>query len=770
MSNLMIVESPTKARKIKSFLGPGWDVRASLGHVRDLPQRSLSVDPDTYALTYEVIPGKASTIAALRAAVKAADCVYLASDPDREGEAIAWHLQTLLRLKNPKRVTFHEITKGEVAMALAAPTTVNAALVAAQEARRALDRLVGYKVSSALRRKTGRALSAGRVQTIGVRLIVDREEAIAAFVPTDHYAVVLTFADGVDGKPWTALWDFRSLVPEGQTLWTDAAFATRVAALRDTRAVSYEETVTYSAPPPAFTTSTFQQAASNRLRLGARAAMKAAQQLFEDGYITYHRTDSAELSDVAFAAIVAYGKAHGLPVRTTKRIWKAKASAVAAQGAHEAIRPTNVALENCGLGGNLQRVYTLIRSRALASQMRDAEYDVRTLVLESREQLDGKPMTFVARGRTLRFAGWRLIDGNTKDDPAAANPVPALAPGTAARALDGQMIAKQTEPPPRYTEASLIKELEERGVGRPSTYDSIIEVIQARGYVELKERKFFPLPLGVTLIGALRTRFAFVEVAFTAAMEQHLDAIAEGTARYLDVVRDADTQLQTELTAFAGVAMEAEALETAGACPTCGIGVLTKRHRRATPGKSKKSTAFWTCSRRECTGIRSDVNGKPDLTPPIEGGQCPKCTTHVLIRHLTAGRVWWGCSGYRKGAADSCDASYPDAGGKPSLVERAPAVPGGPCPACKGGILYRRSGTRGFFWSCSHWNRARNKCAIKLADLNGKPDLASFHRCACKDGSLVRRSGPKGPFWGCSTFPKCKRTARDRDGAPELAA
>ena len=649
MANLLIVESSTKARKIAPFLGSNWNVKASVGHVRDLPKKTLAVSRPSYEIEYEIIDGKHDVVAGLRAAAKSADAVYLATDPDREGEAISWHLEQLLHLRGAKRVEFHEITKSAIQAAIASPRAIDYALVHAQEARRALDRLVGYEVSSALRRKTGRPLTAGRVQTVGLRLIVDREEEIAAFGSREHFGVTLHFDGGVGGATWTADWHIKPLLPEGEKLWMDAAFAERVAALRDVRVVGVEEKITKSSPPPPFTTSTLQQAGSNRLRLGTKKTMQLAQSLFEKGFISYHRTDSPNLSDESCDAIRDYGRAHALAILESKRTWAAKDSA---QGAHEAIRPTHIELVDArgeGATEEEQRLYELIWQRAVASQMPDALFDVRVATMQAVEQVDGKPIVFASRGKTLREAGYKALvaDDATMDakaDPATANPVPQLVDGATIRATDGKVLRKKTAPPDRYTEATLVKALEGRGVGRPSTYSSIVETIQARAYVEIRDRKFYPAEIGTTLIRALRTRFAFAEVAYTGDMELHLDQIAAGRELYVDVVRAADDQLQRELVAFADVTVEGAQLETAGVCPTCSQGELVKRVRKPRDGETKPGS-FWSCSRYpNCTAAFNDVGGKPDLTPReprVEGGVCPSCKKNQLLRHKNTRGYWW---------------------------------------------------------------------------------------------------------------------------------
>jgi DNA topoisomerase-1 len=670
VKNLLIVESPTKAKKIAPMLGPEWTVKASVGHVRDLPKSGMNVDRSTYAMTYEIIAGKETVVDGLRAAATYADAVYLGTDPDREGESIAWHLEVLLGLKDPRRVAFHEITARAVKDALAKPGRIDRALVSAQETRRALDRLYGYDVSAALSRKLGAKRSAGRVQTVGLRLIVDREREILAFKNRAHHGVVLTLAGA---KPWSAEWVFAPLLPAGEKLWTDTAFADRVASIRSVTVRSCEDTVKRAAPPPPFTTSTLQQVASNRLKMRTRRTMEIAQALFERGFITYHRSDSPNLSDEAVAEIRSWAEARGLALPDAKRTWKAKDDA---QGAHEAIRPTHIADESPeGLTDDERAVYGLIRLRAIASQLADATFDVRTVTLDG-GALDGKEIVFVARGSTLKTPGYKaLVEDDEAEDgsePEAANPVPLLAAGATPQVVAGKRLDKKTQAPPRYTEASLVKALETNGVGRPSTYSSIVERIQSAGYVEVgKDRFFRPLPPGLEVIDALKGAFAFVEIDYTKRLEERLDAIAAGSATYLDVVRDADTALVADVTKFAPPRTETAPLKIAiGKCPECGEGDVVQRARRDGSGH------FWSCTRfPTCKATWPDYSGMPDMSveraqraPVVEGRQCPKCRSAKLRQRTRkdGSGVFWGCAGYPK-----CDATYPDAAGKPDVSTKA---------------------------------------------------------------------------------------------------
>jgi DNA topoisomerase-1 len=740
--NLLIVESPTKAKKIQPMLGPSWRVVASAGHIRDLPRSAdgrdvnryvpdaVGVLRDGYRLDYEVIADKGDVVKRLRAAAKDASAVYLATDPDREGEAIAWHIEQTLRLRGALRVTFHEITKPAVSAALREPRAIDKDLVAAQEARRAIDRIFGYRVSAALRRTGSQARSAGRVQTVAVLMVVDREKEIRAFQSLSHYAVVLTFDAG--GKPWRAEWHFKPFLAGDEKLWTDKAIAELVAQMRDVRVAKCDETLQAQSPPAPFTTTTLQQAASNALRFKVAQTMQLAQKLFEKGYITYHRTDSANLSAEAIESIRAYANTKGLPIADAPRRFRSKASA---QEAHEAIRMTHVEDDlsaAADVSSDERRLYELIRNRAIASQLADSQYDVRTVILEAKERLNGRPVHFVARGRTLRIPGFRILVADDQaeertEDVDAKNPVPRFAVGSQLRADSGAAEARKTKPPVRYSEAALVKALEAKGIGRPSTYATIISRIQEALYVEEKERKFFPTSLGESLIDATRPAFSFVDLRYTANMESELDELAAGGRVYYDVVHAANEVLDREFAGFDGGALAAAA--RGPQCPTCQQGFLVKRVRRAAGSKNSKPAAFfWSCSRYpDCSAAFSDSGGAPDLRPRpprVEGGPCPTCRQGTLLRRENDRGPWWGCSRYR----DGCKSTFKDVDGKPDSVPIAarpdpfedPSAE--PCPKCKKGVLVKRFGSRGAFWSCFSRAKTKRRCSYSCDDRDGKPE------------------------------------------------
>ena len=625
-AKLLILESPGKVKKVQEILGPGWKVAASVGHVRDLPVKEMGVAAPDFKPQYVPTDRGKDVLSRLAGLVKNAEEVFLATDPDREGEAIAWHLQDALKLKAAKRVTYTEITEAAIRAALSNPRSIDMALVAAQEGRRVLDRFCGYMVSGPLANAigaSGEKLSAGRVQSPAVRLVVDREKEIKAFSSTTHYGAELTF-ENVDNitDGWKATFLVKPWLETDQEYLLDKALAENAAALRSLDVIDCAESESRAAPPAPFTTSTLQQAASSSLKFAPKQTMQLAQRLYEQGAITYMRTDSPNLSQEAVHAIRAYCEAKGWPLVETPRKWKSKEGA---QEAHEAIRPTHIEIEEAGETADEKALYQLIRLRSLACQLEDAVYAVRTLQLgaelvldtapdagsdsgamsEASEQAEnhafrrgdtspvGKQALFEARGRTLLSQGWKVLadqengpyaegEGSEEGDKEPSNPVPAMKPGTKATALTGTLTTKKTKPASCFTEASLIRELEKRGIGRPSTYAAILDTIMSRGYVKTEKRFLTPTPLGVMVVDKLRGNFSFVEYEFTRMMEQALDDIAAGKADYRAVISEAHTRLEQELQTFAKA--------TGKVCPKCGKPMV----RRVKPGKGGYN--FWGCS------------------------------------------------------------------------------------------------------------------------------------------------------------------------------
>lgn len=579
MAKLLIVESPGKVQKIRGFLGTGWEVAASFGHVRDLPKNKIGVEAPDFVPQYEATEQGAKSLAKLTGLAKNADEVYLATDADREGEGIAWHLKEALRLKDPKRVTFTEITAKAVKEAVANPRRIDNHLVAAQGCRRVLDRLVGYMASRPLSDITGQAMSAGRVQSPAIRLVVERERAIRGFKVANFYEAVLRFAlpgDSPDTpRGWTASWDPLPFLRQGEAHCTDRALAERVAAVRDVTVVSYKEGTARRAPPAPFTTSTFQQAAFNRLKLTPEQSMQIAQKLYEQGRITYMRTDSTVLSAEALKDIAEAAARAGLQVVKPPRSWTSKAGA---QEAHEAIRPTHMSDEKAGTTPEEMAVYELIWKRTLACQCPDAQYATKTASLVGALD-DGTAVNFKAVGRTLTTPGWLSVTGEdaaTADDAGAGagsgagaeadNPVPKLTDNQKLKADSGTLLERQTKPPARYNQASLVRALEKEGIGRPSTYASIMNTIKQHEYVEEKAGKLYATTKAAAAVDALvAAGMSFVDLGFTRGMEDKLDDVAAGKLTYRELVRGFHAQLLQELQQ-----LQRAASPNVPACPVCG--------------------------------------------------------------------------------------------------------------------------------------------------------------------------------------------------------
>ena len=631
-TNLVIVESPSKAKTIGKYLGPGYEVKASMGHVRDLPKSKIGVDLDRgFQPDYQPIKGKEDVISDLKKAAKKSDKVYLATDPDREGEAISWHLKELLNIPDDKtyRVTFNEITKNVVNQSIAAPRAIDQNLVNAQQARRILDRIVGYQLSPLLWRKIRRGLSAGRVQSVATRLVVEREEEIRAFQPQEYWTLE---ADLSRVAPNTGAFKAQFYGREKKLELHTKEEADQIA--RQLEGGSYavskvKRQEKNRTPAPPFTTSTLQQEASRKLNMAPARTMSIAQQLYEGidisgegtvGLITYMRTDSLRLSEEALAAAKGfiqhrYGPEY-YPPQT--RHFKTKGNA---QDAHEAIRPSDVNLVpdeiKKDLTGEQYRLYKLIWSRFLACQMANAVYDSLSIEVEN------SGYTFRASHSSLKFSGFTAVyeEGKDEEEEEHTSPLPDLKEG---EPLEGRGLKADqhfTQPPARYSEASLIRALEEKGIGRPSTYAPTISTILNREYVVKEGKALRPTPLGEVVTGLMKDKFEdIVDPAFTAQMEEQLDKVEEGATDWKQVLGDFygsfDAELKKAEQELDGERIKVPDEVSEEVCPQCGRNLVIKSGRfgrfLACPG--------WP----EC-----------DFTMPLVvemPGKCPKCGGRLLKR------------------------------------------------------------------------------------------------------------------------------------------
>ena len=641
-SNLVIVESPSKAKTIGKYLGAEYTVKASMGHLRDLPKSTMGVDLEhDFTPKYIPVSGKEELIRELKKAAAQAETVYLATDPDREGEAISWHLKELLELPTEKarRVTFNEITQRVVQESIANPRDIDYHLVDAQQARRILDRIVGYQLSPLLWKKVRRGLSAGRVQSVATRLVVDRENEIRAFVPREYWSLDVKLNRLEKPGSFTARYygtdKKKELENENQVQQVINDITGKTFTVTNVKRAEKKRT---AAPP--FTTSTLQQEASRKLNLTPKRTMAIAQQLYEGvdvagegtlGLITYMRTDSLRLSDEAMAAAAdfiknRYGKEYyyGKP-----HVFKTKSSA---QDAHEAIRPTHVELDPERIQGSLTKeqykLYKLIWSRFLASQMANAVYD--TVSIDT--QCAGH--TFRSSHQSLRFAGFIAVYEEGKDDETevVGSPLPDLQEGDRAEIAEICKEQHFTQPPARYTEATLVKAMEEKGVGRPSTYAATVSTIQDREYVNKVEKRLMPTALGEVVNSLMMDRFQdIIDVEFTANMETSLDDVEEGKRNWKAVLADFYEGFQKELTdaeaALEGTRLKVPEEETEEVCEACGRKMVVKVGRfgkfLACPG--------WP----ECKTTKPIVERMP--------GRCPLCGSTILKRKSKRGYAYYAC-------------------------------------------------------------------------------------------------------------------------------
>lgn len=641
-NNLVIVESPSKAKTIGKYLGPDYIVKASMGHLRDLPKSKMGVDLEhNFTPEYKPVRGKEELIKELKTAAAQVQTVYLATDPDREGEAISWHLKELLGLSGEKahRVTFNEITQRVVRESIQNPRDIDYDLVDAQQARRILDRIVGYQLSPLLWKKVRRGLSAGRVQSVATRMVVDRENEIRAFQPREYWSLDVLL--NRQGKPGSFVAHYygedkkRELQNEEETNAVIADVTGKDFVVTNVKKAEKKR----SAAPP-FTTSTLQQEASRKLNMTPKKTMMLAQQLYEGvdvegegtlGLITYMRTDSLRLSDEAMAAAADFIKSrYGEPYYYGKfHVYKTKAGA---QDAHEAIRPTHVELApervRSSLTADQYRLYKLIWSRFLASQMANAVYD--TVAIDT--QCEGH--TFRSTNQSLRFPGFIAVYEEGRDDEGETmgSPLPDLQVGEKTTPMKFDPQQHFTQPPARFTEASLVKAMEEKGVGRPSTYAATISTIEDRDYVNKQDKHLVPTALGEVVTGLMVDRFKdIIDVEFTANMENRLDAVEEGKQNWKDLLaefyRDFEKELQDAEAALDGVRLKVPEEETDEVCELCGRNMVIKM------GRFGKFLA--------CPGFPECKNAKP-LVERMPG-RCPKCGSGMLKKKSKRGFAYYSC-------------------------------------------------------------------------------------------------------------------------------
>ncbi|MCC3376249.1 type I DNA topoisomerase [Cohnella sp. REN36] len=684
--SLVIVESPAKAKTIGKYLGSKYIVKASMGHIRDLPKSQIGVEvQNDFQPKYITIRGKGNVLKELKDASKRVKKVYLAADPDREGEAIAWHLAHYLELneKDACRVVFNEITKQAVKDAFKAPRPINMDLVNAQQARRVLDRLVGYKISPLLWKKVKKGLSAGRVQSVAVKLIIDRENEIKAFQPEEYWSITAHLKIGKSAFEAK----FHALNGEKKELSNEAEVdeVLRQIGDRPFQVGEVKEKERQRHPSPPFITSSLQQEAARKLNFRASKTMQIAQQLYEGvdlgaegtvGLITYMRTDSTRISPVAQEEaksyiLEKYGESY---YPETPRVYLKKNAN--AQDAHEAIRPTSVLRTpeevKASLSRDQLRLYKLVWERFVASQMESAVLDTMTIDLQSGS------VGFRANGSKLKFPGFMKVyvegndDGTTEEDRL----LPAMKTGDVVETDAIEPKQHFTQPPPRYTEARLVRTLEELGIGRPSTYAPTLETIQKRNYVAIEEKKFFPTELGELIIQLMEEFFPeILNAEFTAHMEGDLDEVEEGKENWVDVIGEFYKSFEKRLEVAEEEMKEIEIKDEPSdeICDKCGSPMVYKM------GRFGKFLA--------CSGFPECRNTKPIVK--ATGVTCPKCGKgHVVERRSKKGRVFYGCDQYPE-----CDFVSWD---KPVAK---------PCPEC-GGLMVEKRSRAGVTWQCTKCNHS----------------------------------------------------------------
>jgi DNA topoisomerase-1 len=779
--SLVIVESPAKAKTINKFLGRNFTVKASMGHVRDLPKRTLGVDEKRdFKPTYEILPGRKKIIDELKKAAESADKVYLAPDPDREGEAICWHLAEILKKtnRNLHRVMFNEITKRAVQAGMEHPAKIDAHKVDAQQARRILDRLVGYKISPLLWEKVRRGLSAGRVQSVALRIVVEREREIQAFKPEEYWTLA-ALLEGSAPPPFEARLfkiEDKKADPKSQAD-IDAILARLKGQPFVVRSVESKEKRKNPVPP--FITSKLQQDASRKLGFTVKKTMTLAQRLYEGmdlgdlgtvGLITYMRTDSTRIAPEALAEVRDHiAKAHGpeyLPEEP--RQYK---SGKMTQGAHEAIRPTSMELAPERVRQFLQKdeflLYGLIWNRFVASQMKSAVFDVSTADITAGSCL------FRATGSTLRFPGYLavyqdVVEKERKKDPAApaeeedeaGRALPPLAAGDRLRLHKLDPKQHFTQPPPRFTEASLVKELEENGIGRPSTYATILATLQNREYVEKVDGKFVPSELGVTVTDLLVGHFGdIVDVRYTARMEEELDEIEEGRLDWVDALKEFNTQFSKDLRKAARNMENIKTKEepTDRTCEKCGRPMVIKWGRY---GRFIACSGYPECKNTQEIGTVINGNGtnggaaaagaktggavaaEPPAIPE-DHGTCEKCGSAMVLRKGRFG-PFLACSAYPK--CRNTKKIAMDREGRITVTKKPDRILEEKCPQC-GKPLAVKDGRFGEFTACSAYPECRY---IKLKEVG-----LDCPRDGCGGRIVERRSRRGRTFFGCSNYPKC---------------
>ncbi len=690
---LVIVESPAKAKTIEKYLGTSFTVRASVGHIRDLPKSNKdAVDIEGgFVPRYLVVKEKQKIIDELHEIAGRSDEVILATDPDREGEAIAWHLAETIGLKEPKRIVFHEITEKAVQEALANPRLIDDELVRAQEARRVLDRLFGYDLSGLIWKKVRYGLSAGRVQSPALRIIMEREREIRVFIPEPFWVISADVKTKKEER-------FTVVCTEEPRTEKEAGRILKAAQSSDWSVKSLEESEQSRTPKAPFTTSTLQQAASTRLGLSPSRTMGIAQKLYEVGFITYMRTDSTNLAKEAQGNLLKAASDEFGEKYVEARVYKTKSKS--AQEAHEAVRPTDPSKRSLGHNEEQKKLYALIRARALASQMTDAKI-MRTKIRANVG--DESVPDFAANGSRVMFDGWLAADPDARGEDVE---LPKAAKGDALTLVEARSEGKETQPPGRYSEAGLVKELEKRGIGRPSTYASTIRTLETRGYVEKQGRTLIPTATGDVVSTFIEGNFGeYISDTFTAEMENELDEIAEGKRKYEKTLKDFYGPFAKAIKSKNKI----DKITNMGdapkefPCPICTGPMVYKL---------SKNGRFMSCAKfPDCLGARKEDGS--EIAPPKDIGEaCPQCKNGKLMEREGRFGRFIACSNFPK-----CKYVRKDP------LEEARSKTGVACPTCGKGEMAERRGRFGIFYSCSNYPDCKH--AIKAKPTGHKCEMCN---------------------------------------------
>lgn len=788
MTSLVIVESPGKRASIQAYLDAlypkTYKVVSSVGHVCDLSKKNLGFNTSTFQGEYVIMEKKQKLVQDLISDVRRSDSVILATDSDREGEAIAAHLRRILNLRNPDRVTFNEITKEALKVAFDSPRKINEKLVDSQEVRRILDRMIGWLVSPLTRTYVVPDSSMGRVQTVVLLLLVELERRIRDFKSIDHFGVEAYMLGSDISAPWAANWDV-GLWMKGtdQQYWTDEASASEVSKIKTLRVTSVETGSTTLSPSAPFITSTLQSASQKNLKFNPKKTMELAQKLYEAGAITYMRTDNPNLSVDAFVALSKYAAKNDLPIESNPRLFKVKGGA---QQAHEAVRPTSFdVLSIADESSDLQKLYSLIWNRAVASQLKAAEYSTKEVLLEQDVQVtingqrQGKVAVFKASGRKLIDEGWLCLTQKSSfselddEEEVLSNPIPATVKvGDTIEINNCQLKRKKTAPPKRFTAAALILKIEALGIGRPSTFATIIETVKDRDYISYVKDRIHVTERGMKIIEQTEHHFSFIDFEFTANMETLLDDIASGVD-WFPVAKRFWDQTNQEVSDFTKMIM---AKLPQHMCEVCNSLVL-----RQDNGQS----VYWRCSSKECNARYADENNKPSVRQVSERTdfKCHDCTSDLIYRKGSFnGKPYenFVCSNARD-EANPCRAKYSVIEGssppKPNVelyIHRSKFR----CLACNRPVAMRtaKKGTADefTFWSCTGNTINNPTCDAMYSDKNGSPNFELYtksheHKCPnCKKYINCRENKTDGTlYWKCS-HKKCGWSFENLDDKPNI--